>query len=89
MTPDETLQRLRDAAERISDNLLEFELDAIRRALDAAALTGVTEVRWREPDAALQQLWVWYAALNDALTRAASVRRSEELTALLTGASIS
>ena len=37
---DRTLRRLRDAAERISDNLLELELDEIRMALDGAHLGG-------------------------------------------------
>ena len=37
---DRTLRRLRDAAERISDNLLDLELDEIRMALDAARSRG-------------------------------------------------
>ena len=100
MTLDERrplLRRLRDAAERISDNLLELELDEIRMALDRRGLVGDSEARWREARETLQRSGSGTARWTNCSRARSSVRGTRarmsndqcaELTALLTGQSI-
>jgi hypothetical protein len=94
---DSALNRLRGAAESISANLLEIELDPDRKLLDATALTGESATRWAQASATLTQLWQWYALLDALLDRAAGLRGARtrlatnqltELSELLDGASI-
>ena len=94
---DSTLKRLRDAAEAIRSNLVEVELDDVRKLLDSSALAGESAVRWREANASIAQLWRWHGLLQQLLERAGQLRgtrarppakRLEELSDLLQGASI-
>jgi hypothetical protein len=94
---DSTLKRLRDAAEAIRSNLVEVELDDVRKLLDSSALAGESAVRWREANASLAELWRWHGLLQQLLDRAGRLRgtrarppakRLEELSDLLQGASI-
>jgi hypothetical protein len=94
---DRTIRRLRDAAEQISGNLLELELDPNRKLLDATDLQGESAARWAEASASVAQLWQWYSLLDGLLDRAAGLRGTRtrlpasqltELSALLEGASI-
>jgi len=94
---DQLLRRLRDAAQRIGDNLLDLELDQVRMTLDQTRLEGDSEARWRVARDTLAQLWQWLNALTELLARAAELRGTRarisnpqclELTALLTGQSI-
>ena len=50
---DDTLRGLRQASERMTDNLMELENDPTRKVLDQASLTGVTAERWRQAKATL------------------------------------
>src|SRR6516225_10179863 len=94
---DSTLKRLRDAAEAIRSNLVEVELDDVRKLLDSSALAGESAVRWREANASIAQLWRWHGLLQQLLERAGQLRgtrarppakRLDELSDLLQGASI-
>ena len=94
---DSTLKRLRDAAEAIRNNLVEVELDDVRKLLDSSALAGESAVRWREANASIAQLWRWHGLLQQLLDRAGRLRgtrarppakRLEELSDLLQGPSI-
>jgi hypothetical protein len=94
---DRTIHRLRDAAEQISANLIEIELDPNRKLLDATDLRGESATRWAQASASLTQLWQWYSLLDGLLDRAAGLRGKRthlpasqltELGALLRGASI-
>jgi hypothetical protein len=94
---DRALDRLRGAAESISANLLEIELDPDRKLLDVTALTGTSATRWAEARVTLAQLWQWYALLDGLLGRAARLRGTRtrlasdqlaELGELIEGASI-
>src|SRR6516225_9827863 len=90
---DSTLKRLRDSAEAIRSNLVEVELDDVRRLLDSSALRGESAVRWKEASASIAQLWRWHGLLQRAGrlrgTRARPpAKRLEELSDLLQGASI-
>ncbi|MFI5008827.1 MAG: hypothetical protein ACHQDY_00965 [Solirubrobacterales bacterium] len=94
---DNTLQRLRDAAEAIGANLLEVELDPNRALLDSSTLEGESAARWGEASTTLTRLWQWHALLERLLERAVGLRgarprlpaeRLEELRELLEGASI-
>jgi hypothetical protein len=94
---DRTIHRLRDAAEQISANLLELELDPNRKLLDATELQGESATRWAQASASCTQLWQWYALLDGLLDRVAGLRGKRtrlpasqlaELRVLLLGASI-
>ncbi len=94
---DLTIHRLREAAEQISANLLELELDPNRELLDATELQGESAVRWARASASQAQLWQWYSLLGGLLDRAAGLRGTRtrlpaaqlaELSALLQGSSI-
>jgi hypothetical protein len=94
---DSTIRRLRDAAEQISANLLELELDPNRKLLEASELQGESATRWAEASASHAQLWQWYSLLDGLLDRAAGLRGTRtrltasqltELSELLEGASI-
>jgi len=94
---DSTIRRLRDAAEQISANLLELELDPNRKLLEASDLQGESATRWGEASASHAQLWQWYSLLDGLLDRASGLRGTRtrlsdsqlaELSALLQGASI-
>jgi hypothetical protein len=93
---DRTLQRLRDASERIGANLLELELDSDRRFLDASSLEGESAARWAAASAAITQLWQWHGLLAALVERAGALRGTRrlppdqlaELSALLDGRSI-
>jgi hypothetical protein len=94
---DSTLKRLRDAAEAIRSNLVEVELDDVRKLLDSSALAGESAVRWQEASASIAQLWRWHGLLQQLLERAGQLRGTrarppakhlDELRDLLQGASI-
>jgi hypothetical protein len=94
---DRTIRRLRDAAEQISANLLELELDPNRKLLEATELQGESATRWAQASASVAQLWQWYSLLDGLLDRAAELRGTRtrltasqltELSTLLQGASI-
>lgn len=89
--PDRMLQRLHEAAERISANLVELEIDTGRRLLEASRLEGESAARWRAASNALTELWRRRELLEDLLRRSDKLRgsrRADELRALLHGASI-
>jgi len=71
---DGTMQRLGEAADLISANLLEIEADPNRKLLEAAALGGESAKRWAEASATLTQLWEWYGLLAALLERAQKLR---------------
>jgi hypothetical protein len=94
---DKTIHRLRDAAEQISANLLELELDPNRKLLEATELEGESATRWAEASASHAQLWQWYSLLDGLLDRAVGLRGTRTrltasqltgLSELLAGASI-
>jgi len=94
---DRDLQRLRDAAERIRDDLLDVELEPNRRLLDESRLEGESAERWGATSAALLQLWEWHGLLAGLLERATKLRGAHarlrsglvaELGEILGGASI-
>ena len=89
---DRELERLQEASERVSANLVELEIDSSRQLLEARALTGESAAQWSAASAALTSLWEWRGLFEKFLERAAELRRSPrhatELNAWLTGASI-
>lgn len=94
---DRTLARFRQAAERMTSNLVDLETDTIRTRLDQAALTGLSATRWSEAGEALGHLWQWFTEFNGLLERAGELRggksrldpdRHAQLQALLAGPSI-
>jgi hypothetical protein len=94
---DPTLDRLRSAAESVSANLLEIEIDPNRKLLDATTLVGDSAAQWAAASAKLAQLWQWYALLDALLDRAVQLRGTRarpstkqlaDLGALLEGPSI-
>jgi hypothetical protein len=94
---DSTLARLRDAAEQISANLLELELNPNRKLLETTELQGESATLWAEASASVALLWQWYSLLDGLLDRAIGLRGTRtrlsdsqlaELRALLEGASI-
>lgn len=94
---DSTIHLLRDAAEQISANLLELELDPNRKLLEATELQGESATRWAQASASVALLWQWYSLLDGLLDRAIGLRGTRtglpdsqlaELRALLEGASI-
>ena len=74
---DDTLRGLRQASERMTDNLMELENDPTRKVLDQASLTGVTAERWRQAKATLGQLWQWFGQFKDVLDQGAELRGSK------------
>lgn len=89
--PAAKLRALHAAAERVSANLVELELDSGRQLLAASALQGQSAARWSKADAALTELWRRHGLLQDLLERADRLqgsRHADELRDLLGGASI-
>jgi hypothetical protein len=96
-TIDDQLERLREAARTIGDNLVELEADPVRMALDDAALEGRSAEQWRAARDRLMELWEWYGAFERLLERATELRgtrprptrvKLDEVAALLHGRSI-
>jgi hypothetical protein len=88
---DEKLQALRDAVERIGQNLVEVELDSSRQLLEATKLAGESAQQWSSASAKLTELWQWHGLLQAHLERATKLRdgrRLDELEDLLGGQSI-
>jgi hypothetical protein len=89
---DRELERLQEARERISANLVELEIDSSRQLLEARALTGESATRWAAASAALTSLWEWRGLFEKFLEKAEELRRSPrratELQAWLAGASV-
>ncbi len=89
--PAQRLQRLHKAAEWISANLVELEIDSTRRLLESSMLEGESAVRWSAASDALTELWRRHALLEDLLHRMDSLygsRRADELRFLLEAPSI-
>ena len=89
--PQRQLQELRNAAERISSNLVDLEIDSGRRLLEGSRLEGESAARWAEASSALTELWRRHGLLEDLLKRADGLRgsrRSDQLRALLNDRSI-
>jgi len=85
------LQRLHEAAERISANLVELELDSSRQLLAASPLVGESAARWSAASTALTELWRRHGLLEHLLQRADKLhgsRRANELGAMLDAPSI-
>jgi len=85
------LQALHEAAERISANLVELELDSSRQLLEASALEGVSAGRWSTASAALTEPWRRPGLLEELLQRADQLhacRHAAELRSVLDGQSI-
>jgi hypothetical protein len=89
--PRAELKRLHEASARISDNLLELELDSGRKLLEVTRLEGETAARWAAAGATLTELWRERGLLEALLARAdelARERRPEGLAELLRGRTI-
>jgi hypothetical protein len=89
--PERQLRELREAAERISSNLVELELDSSRQLLEASALTGESAATWSAASDALTDLWRCHGLLESLLERADKLggfRRADQLRSLLQGSSI-
>lgn len=91
---DRALARLGAEHEAIETSLLALQDHAGRRLLEGAALTGVTEERWRATEASITLLWTYFDAYTDALRTAREIRARRrwsspedlaELTGLLRG----
>ncbi len=85
------LQALRDAVERIGQNLVEVELDSSRQLLEATRLAGQSADQWSSASAQLTELWQWHGLLQahvERTTKLRDARRFEELEDLLGGQSI-
>jgi hypothetical protein len=94
---DDTLLRLRRAADAISTNLVELDADPNRKLLDGAALAGESGEQWADASQALANMWVLLTRFTALLDQATEVRgtrarlpapQEERLEALLTGPSI-
>jgi hypothetical protein len=70
---DHELARLRDAADRIGETLLDFELEETRTLLDTLPLEGTSAETWTATRADVARLWQWHGLL------AAHVQRAEKL----------
>lgn len=94
MKPDDSLlklQRLRDAAERVSANLVELEIDSGRQLLEASPLQGKSAASWSRASEALTELWRRHGLLEGLVERAQKrqgSRQADELRSLLEGPSI-
>ena len=89
--PRSKLSELHEAAERISANLVELEIDSSRRLLDSGTLTGQSAARWSRANAALTELWRRLGLLEALLQEADKLRgprRADQLATLLNGPSI-
>lgn len=85
------LAHLHQAAERISANLVDLEIDSGRQMLEGTRLQGESAARWSTASATLTELWRRHALLESLLTRADELRRSrrsDQLDSLLRGRSI-
>jgi hypothetical protein len=88
---DEKLKTLRDAVERIGQNLVDLEVDSSRKLLEATKLSGESASEWAAASAKLTELWQWHGLLQAHLERATKLRdgkRFDELEALLATQSI-
>jgi hypothetical protein len=93
---DSDIARLDQAVERVRANLVDLELDADRRFLDAGELEGDSRTRLDAADAAIADLWQQHSSLEQLLTRARWLRKrgwwipqyQDELRELLEGPSI-
>ena len=88
---DQRLQELRDAVERIGQNLVDLEVDSSRQLLEASKLSGGSADRWSSASAKLTELWQWHGLLQAHVERATKLRdgkRFDDLEALLGGPSI-
>jgi hypothetical protein len=94
MTRDDTnrdLERLREACARITENLVELEIDSSRELLEASRLRGESAAAWSTASAALTELWRRQSLLEAMLKQADEhqrARRHEEARRLLRGRSI-
>jgi hypothetical protein len=89
--PDRKLEQLREAAERISANLVDLEIDSSRQLLEASTLEGESAARWSAASTALTELWRRHELLEGLLQRADKLggsRRADELRSLLQGPSV-
>ena len=89
--PVQTLQRMHSAAEWISANLVELEIDSTRRLLESSMLEGESAVRWSAASDAITELWRRHALLEDLLQRMDRLhgsRRADELRSVLEAPSI-
>jgi hypothetical protein len=85
------LQELHEAAERISSNLVELELDSSRQLLEASALVGQSAETWSAASDALTELWRRHGLLESLLKRADKLhgfKRADQLRSLLDSSSI-
>lgn len=71
---DNELAQLREAVQRIGQNLVDLELDSSRELLEASTLTGQSATRWSAASAALTQLWQWHGLLDEFVKRAERLR---------------
>ncbi|MGP0051773.1 MAG: hypothetical protein ACLPZR_23420 [Solirubrobacteraceae bacterium] len=88
---DDRLQELRNAVQRIGQNLVDLELDPNRELLETSRLTGVSADRWSTASARLAELWQWNGLLQAHVEHANKLRdakRFEQLESLLDGQSI-
>jgi hypothetical protein len=89
--PRSKLNELHEAAELISANLVELEIDSSRRLLDSHVLEGESAARWAAASTALTELWRRQGLLEALLREADKLRgsrRSGQLAELLDGQSI-
>lgn len=84
---DTELAQLRDAVQRIGQNLVDLELDSSRQLLEASTLVGESATRWSTASAALTQLWQWHGLLDEFVKHAALLK-GDELRSELYGRSI-
>jgi septation ring formation regulator EzrA len=80
------MERLHEAAERISANLVELEIDSSRQRVATSTLEGESAARRAAANKALIELWRRHELLEDLLRRADRLRgsrRADELRRLL------
>jgi hypothetical protein len=88
---DHKLQELNGAAERISANLVELEIDSSRQLLEASTLEGESAARWSAASVVLDELWRRQGLLEGLVKQGDKLRRSrraDQLRSLLEGPSI-
>jgi hypothetical protein len=84
--PIRSLSDLREAAGRISADLVDLELDSSRKLLEASPLEGQSAARWSEASDQLKELWRRQGLLEDLLRRSEQKHappQTEELQELL------